>query len=257
MRSQRPPLVITLVLALALMGSLATNLWLFQLGAQYYYELNQTRLDPLGLGAFEGQAIPEDTASPSVLVFFGDSRAAEWPAPDLAGVQVINRSIGGQTTAQALGRFATHVAPLHPRLIVIQVGINDLKTIPLFPDRRNQLVATCLKNITEIVRQARQTGALVVLTTIIPAGEPSLTRRLYWSDDVAPAVAEVNMALRALEGPDVVVLDAATLLGNEQGQLRDEYRRDTLHMTPKGYTVLNAALAEILQGWEVEHMSAR
>jgi lysophospholipase L1-like esterase len=30
------------------------------------------------------------------------------------------------------------------------------------------------------------------------------------------------------------------------GQLRDEYRRDTLHMTPEGYAALNRALIQHL-----------
>lgn len=40
---------------------------------------------------------------------------------------------GAQTSAQVVWRFAEHIAPLQPDKIILQVGINDLKTIPLFP----------------------------------------------------------------------------------------------------------------------------
>ncbi len=52
----------------------------------------------------------------------------------------VNRGIGNQTTAQVLGHFHAHVAPLHPQTIILQVGINDLKTIPLFPEQAETII---------------------------------------------------------------------------------------------------------------------
>jgi len=72
------------------------------------------------------------------VVFFGDSRAYDWPAPSgLEGLEFVNRGIGNQTTAQVLGRFEAHIAPLHPQVVVLQVGINDLKLIPCSRIRRH------------------------------------------------------------------------------------------------------------------------
>jgi lysophospholipase L1-like esterase len=46
------------------------------------------------------------------------------------GFSFVNRGINTQTSAQVLGRFDKHVVPLHPNIVIVQVGINDLKTIP-------------------------------------------------------------------------------------------------------------------------------
>src|SRR5437870_3849107 len=97
------------LLAAALLASLVLNAWLAVQARQYYLELNQTRLDPLGLNAYpggsRGPGTPEPGVSPGTVVFFGDSRAAQWPAPELAGFTFANRGIGAQTSAQALQRF--------------------------------------------------------------------------------------------------------------------------------------------------------
>ena len=72
----------------------------------------------------------------------------------------MNRGVFGQTTAQVLGRFDAHAAPLLPRVVVLQVGINDLKAIPLLPHRRDEIVADCKANLREIVRRSTDAGAI-------------------------------------------------------------------------------------------------
>jgi hypothetical protein len=115
-----------------LLISIGLNYYLFNLSLQYYRELNATRLDPLGLNHFSD---PQEGANGIIAVFFGDSRAESWPPPNITGFEFINRGIGAQTTAQVIQRFDLHTAPLQPDIIIIQVGINDLKTIRYFPNK--------------------------------------------------------------------------------------------------------------------------
>jgi lysophospholipase L1-like esterase len=181
-----------------------------------------------------------------LVVFFGDSRAQGWPEPSLSQYNFVNRGIGNQTSAQVAQRFEHHVEPLHPRVIVIQVGINDLKTIPLFPGRKRSIIANCQENIGRIVADSTRLGASTVLTTILPVGKVPVERRLFWSKDVALAVDEVNTYIRSLEGPDVTVLDAFSLLADRQGVARPEYSKDLLHLNAAGYETLNSELARVL-----------
>src|SRR5689334_9754871 len=105
-------------------------------------QLNQVRLDPMELN----QSFATVTSPLSLqkrVVFFGDSRAESWLAPDDTSFQYVNRGLGGETSAQVLGRFAAHVAPLHPDIIVLQVCINDLKTIPIFPQQESTIEDNC------------------------------------------------------------------------------------------------------------------
>lgn len=243
--AQHRHMLIIAALMLLLATSLTANAWLYQRADQYYHELNRLRLDPLDLQSFSRAETAND--KPTV-VFIGDSRAAEWPAPTaLPHLRFMNRGIGGQTSAQVIGRFDAHVTPLQPKIIIIQVGINDLKTIPLFSQDTEQIITDCKAHLAQLIEEARRSGATVIITTIIPPGRISLTRQLYWSDVIAPAVEEVNRYIKGLAQPGVVVFDTATILADPHGQTRDEYRRDSIHLNTAGYAALNQALVPILR----------
>jgi len=93
-------LVITGALAIGLLASVALNCFLFRQCKEFYVQLNGTRLDPLGLSHYStapDQQDPASTDRPTV-VFFGDSRAASWPAPGLPQFTFVNRGIDGETS---------------------------------------------------------------------------------------------------------------------------------------------------------------
>jgi lysophospholipase L1-like esterase len=158
-----------------------------------------------------------------------------------------NRGIGNQTSAQVVARFQEHVTPLQPDLIIIQVGVNDLKTIPIFPERREEIVANCKANIEQLVNQSLELDAIVVLTTIFPLGEVPLERRLFWSEDVAVAIDEVNEFISSLKQEEVLVLNTGMVLADEEGEVRKAYSRDLLHLTETGYEALNEELVIVLR----------
>ncbi len=237
--------LIIALLAVALFVSGSLNWILFNQGQQYYLQLNETRLDPLQLGYFDA-GTPANLTKTRV-VFFGDSRAAEWPAPTNPGsFGFINRGIGAQTTAQALYRSDFHLAPLQPGIVIVQIGINDLKTIPLFPERKETIIADCKDNIQRIVSKSVNLGATVILTTIFPVGPAPLERQLFWPLDVPEAVFEVNAYLESLANSEVIIFDAYAVLAGGNGMTQSEYARDTLHLTSEGYAALNTELASIL-----------
>jgi lysophospholipase L1-like esterase len=223
---------------MALAGSLVANLWLGRGLRARYVQFSELTLDPLGLGYYG----PVPASTNRVVVMLGDSRAMAWPAPAArAGVDFHNRGIGQQTTAQILGRYSAHVAPLRPSVVVIQAGVNDLKTLGLFPDRRADLVAGCLGNLRTLVSRSRALGSHVVLTTIFPASRVPLARRPVWSPDIPAAIDEVNRGILAMAGEGVAVL-----LKRPDGSTRDEWYLDTLHLNPAGYAVLAREFERVL-----------
>lgn len=233
-----PLVVVTLV-------AVAADFFLFRYAEQYYREMNSIRLDPLSLGAFPDQ--PTAVPGSRLAVFYGDSRAADWPTSEIDGFTFLNRGIGGQTSAQVTGRFDAHIRPLQPDILIVQMCINDLKTIPLFPEREADIIAGCLANMRQVVVAAREMGTVVILTTVFPVGNASLERQVFfWSDAVAASVLTVNAALREMAGEGVIVLDAYALLADDSGLMHPEYAADTLHLHPAGYAVLNTALVELL-----------
>lgn len=242
-------LVIISLLTILLLGSIALNCLLYQRGKQYYLQLNETRLDPLGLHFYNTASDQQSLTNPELttVVFFGDSRAANWPSPDLNQFEFINRGIGSQTSEQAVGRFGYHVKPLAPQVVVIQIGINDVKTVPLFPERQEAIIANCKENIRRLVAWSTDLGAVVIVTSIFPVGQAPLERRLFWSDEVGLAVDEVNAFIHSLRGEHVLVFDAFSLLVGEGGRIRPEYSRDLLHLNAAGYERLNAELVPVLE----------
>ncbi|MBI4929003.1 MAG: SGNH/GDSL hydrolase family protein, partial [Anaerolineae bacterium] len=182
-----------------------------------------------------------------LVVFFGDSRASNWSTPADKQYEFLNRGIGAQTTIQVLERFDAHVKPLMPKVIVIQVGINDLKTIPLFPEDRETIVINCERNIQRIVDKSLDLGATVILTTIFPIGDVPIERRPFWSNEVEKSIDEVNTYIRSLAKDKVIILDAYSVLLGEKGRIQPEYSYDLLHLTDAGYLRLNEELVPLLQ----------
>jgi lysophospholipase L1-like esterase len=246
------------VLGVALAASVMLNAFLFRQADAYYRELNAVRLDPLGASVYAQATAPPRHPNALRVVMLGDSRAQNWPTPALRDVQFINRGIGAQTTAQVLGRFEADVAPLRPDVVVLQVGINDLKVIGVTPNDAQVIRDACLRNIRAIIAAAQKLGAKVILTTIIPStGQVSPARRLYWSGAIDTAVSEINAELRNMRSDDVMILDAATLLADAEGRLQPGYATDLLHLNDAGYSVLNEALAaQIEAARQAQHSSA-
>lgn len=245
MRTHRRLLSIAIVVSTVLLLSLVLNYVLYKKGEQYYLQLNALRLDPLGSSLFTN-ATSAKSGLPQV-VFFGDSRAANWLAPGDEKFEFLNRGIGSQTTVQVLERFDIHIKPIMPEVIVIEVGINDLKTIPLFPEDRDTIVTNCKKNIERIVDKSLDLGATVILATIFPIGEVPIERRPFWSNDVALSIREVNFFIRSLAADKVIILDAYSVLVGSKGQIKPEYSYDLLHLTNAGYLRLNEELILLLQ----------
>lgn len=233
--------IIFLLAALAIASCVATFV-VFRVAKNYYTEANATRLDPLGLKQLE---VPENLRHPT-LVFYGDSRAAQWPKPSGVAGESLNLGIGNQTTVQVLLRFNYHLGQIRPKVVVIQVGINDLKAIPLFPQSEDRIVETCKENIGKIVSLCRERGAHVVVTTIFPVGKLPIERRLVWSDRVAPAIDAVNRHILSLASDGVTVFNATSVLTGKDRILISAYSRDFLHLSATGYEQLNARLGVLI-----------
>ena len=157
--------------------------------------------------------------------------------------------MNGQTSAQAALRYALDTAPLRPDVVVVQVGINDLRVIPALGDDSTAVTAataTTAANIRHIVEQAAAGGAIVVLTTIFPVQTPPWQERMFWSEEVLTAVTAVNQDIRTQATDRILVLDAYALLVNDNGELADAYAQDYLHLNAAGYRRLNDALRDVL-----------
>jgi len=213
--------------------------------AQHYYTSSVAlRLDPTHETQFatDNDRLVKQESGNKRIVLFGDSRTEMWhgfPFPD--GYELINRGIGGDTTSQALLRLSRDVLKLAPNIVVIQVGINDLKAIGILPEKELQIIERTKEHLKLMLDQLKRSNIHVLLLTVWPAGKPDLMRRVIWSDEINKAVAETNRFIRRLAGEGVTVIDCDPLFSHE-GIMRQQYAEDTLHLNASGYEAINRLL---------------
>ena len=107
------------------------------------------------------------------IVFLGDSiTSGDGVAPDTTfahrlgialGVPVWNAGVSGDTTTGALQRLGTYVLAHRPRVVVVELGVNDAVD-------HHRPASETLATLERIVRRLRRRGAAVVLV-YTPFGE--------------------------------------------------------------------------------------
>jgi lysophospholipase L1-like esterase len=248
--------IVVLLLVLLLFASVALNILCIRRGLSYYRALQWSRLDPIGerVLATEDHKLREPELGEVRVILFGDSRMAYWkPLPSLQHCQLVNRGISGQTTAQTLLRLEADVIRLKPAIAVLQVGINDLKTIGLLPERKNEIIRSCRENISTAVARIAEHDIRAVILTVFPPGPVDLFRRPVWSSDIYKGVEDVNQMIRDLNGRGITVVDCDSILVSDNG-LKSEYVQDTFHLTSAGYEALNNALSPVLHELIQDHL---
>lgn len=244
LKTRHAKTILLIVLLFSLLVSIALNVVLLKMAIYYYQDANDAYLDPLSLDYYPTQPTMKPDAK--ILVFFGDSRAWAWSPPHDIPFDVINRGIGGQTSAQVAARFDYHIAPLRPQVILVQAGVNDLKSISAFPERQADIIAKCKANLKQVVDQSVRQNSTVILTTIFPLGHVPLERQLFWSDEVSLAIVDVNNYLKSLASERVIIFDSFTILVDNTGNVRKDYQGDLLHINQAGYDALNMELKRLL-----------
>ena len=236
------------LLAALLVASAVLNAVLFGVALRSYRIATQVRLDPTGeFSRSDGSRPPPPAPGEKRIVYLGDSRIEAWQElPQVPGAQSVNRGRGGQTTAMAQLRLQEDVLALDPDVVVLQIGINDLKAIGILPDRAAEIVEQAGRHVANIVERLRRRNVEVLVLTVFPIGDVDLLRRPFWSPAIAEAVKELNERIRGLAGTGVTVVDCDGVLG-EAGRIRESFERDWLHVNRAGYAALDRTLTPVLR----------
>jgi lysophospholipase L1-like esterase len=223
-------LAISLVLVLGVFCTVRTR---------YENRLRQ-QIWPTQMPEIKITASPVRGAVPTVMLL-GDSRMAEWGLPELNHWRVVNAGAGGLTTGQI--RLATPklLDEIHPDLVVLQAGINDLKFLGLKPRMNAAIVSLAASNLMVIVSECQKRHCRVIVLETWPTGQPDWLRRLVWNETVPASVNQFNTELRKLSAPEqgIRVVDLFGEAGLKPGA--GSYR-DTLHFRPEVYRQLTPAL---------------
>ena len=190
--------------------------------------------------------LPAPTAREARVVFMGNSITDGWAKhfPVMfPGKPYVGRGISGQTTPQMLVRFRQDVVALHPSVVVILGGTNDIagntgpSTLEMIED-----------NLAAMSEIAMANGIRVVLSSILPVYDypwrPGLTP--------APKIIAVNAWMKAYAARvGATYLDYHTVMADERQGLPKSLSNDGVHPTEAGYKVMaplaDAAIADALR----------
>ena len=163
------------------------------------------------------------SASPDV-VFMGNSITDKWARMDpefFTRNNFVGRGISGQTSSEMLVRFRRDVIDLHPKVVVILSGTNDVA-------QNNGYIApeNTLGNIVSMCELAKANGIKVILCSVTP------TSVFSWRKDMKPAqkIRDLNKLIKAYaEANGIYYLDYYPKLTDEKGGLPQKWSYDTCH----------------------------
>ena len=178
-------------------------------------------------------ALPPPARSEKRVVFMGDSITEGWArffGTEFPGKPYVNRGISGQTTPQMLVRFRQDVIDLHPAVVVILGGVNDIagNTGPETPEMIES-------NLMSMIDLARANGIAVVLCSVLPAN------RFPWRPDLAPArdIVRLNTWMQNYATKQRLTwVDFHSAMADERQGLPAALSADGVHPNESGYRVM-------------------
>ena len=176
-------------------------------------------------------------ATTSRVVFLGDSITDSWINldPALFTGDRLDRGISGQTTGQMLLRFRPDVLELHPAVVHILAGTNDIAG-----NTGSTSLAIIEGNIASMAELAHAHGIRVIIASVLPVAQYG------WRSQVQPieTIKALNDWLRAYAARDHdVYVDYYAVLDDGHGGFKSALAFDGVHPNREGYAAMHA-LAE-------------
>ena len=185
-------------------------------------------------------ALAAPAVGESRVVFLGDSITDYWKLPDyFPGKPYINRGVDGQTTPEMLVRFRQDVIDLHPKVLVVLAGTNDIAGVT-GPTRNEDIEA----NYASMAELAHAHHIQLVFSSVLPVNNYTHDAEESFVLRPRERILALNKWLKEYCAKNrCVYLDYFSALVDEQGMLKRNLADDGLHPTDTGYKIM-APLAE-------------
>lgn len=200
--------------------------------------------DWANLAKYETQnnQLPSKQSGEKRIVLLGDSITEFWSQiqPEFFdNTSYINRGISGQTTPQMLIRFRPDVLDLHPDVVVILAGVNDIagNTGPTTND-------AIFGNIISMVELAKANAIKVILCSVLPANN------FYWrpNEKAAETIIQLNQLIQSYaKEHDIPYVDYHSAMADAKNGLPKEFSEDSVHPNLKGYQTMQPLLEKAVQ----------
>ena len=180
------------------------------------------------------------------VVFFGDSITDMWKLDvSFPGKPYVNRGISGQTTPQLLIRFRPDVIDLHPKVVVILAGTNDIAG-NTGPESLEQIEG----NYASIAELARAHEMKVIYASVLPVHEYTAEAGDMFTQRPPEKIMTLNRWLKNYCASSSLdprtgcgYLDYFSAMVDDKGYLKKELADDGLHPNDAGYKIM-APMAE-------------
>src|SRR6202167_6235211 len=185
-------------------------------------------------------ALARPAAGESRGIFLGDSITDYWKLAEyFPGKPYINRVIDGQTTPEMLVRFRQDVIDLHPKVLVVLAGTNDIAGVT--GRTTNEDIEANYESMAEL---ARAHGIRTVFASVLPVNNYTHDAEESFALRPRGRILALNKWLRDYCAKNrLVYLDYFSALVDERGMLKRVLADDGLHPTGAGYKIM-APLAE-------------
>jgi lysophospholipase L1-like esterase len=185
-------------------------------------------------------ALPAPAAGENRAVFVGDSITDYWKLTEyFPGKPYINRGIDGQTTPEMLVRFRQDVVNLHPKVVIVLAGTNDIAGVT-GPTRNEDIEA----NYASMAELAHAHGIRMVFASVLPVHNYTPDAKECFALRPRERILALNTWLKDYcADHGLTYLDYFSAVIDDKGMLKRELADDGLHPNDVGYKIM-APLAE-------------
>ena len=196
------------------------------------------RTDPNSLVAHE-QLLEKARKGGIDVYFLGDSITRRWGATDYPeflanwntnffGWNAANFGWGADQIENILWRVENgELDGVHPRIIVVLAGINNVGTVP-GGEAKVENITRGMKALVNVCQQ-KAPGAVIILTALFPRNDNMA---------VIPTINRINERIAAMaDGKKIRYLNVNDRLADKDGKLFEGMSKDKLHPSLKGYQI--------------------
>ena len=168
------------------------------------------------------------------IVFFGDSITQEYNVKEFYdNFNVVNSGISGNQTIDLLTQIEARLYDYNPSKVIILIGINDINK-----GKSDNEILNNLKQIIKGIKKTRK-NAYIYIQSIYPVnrnlGERT-TEMLDNEDLNNKRVKGLNKKIKNLcKKESIPYINVYDSLCDEEGNLKDIYTKDGVHLTDLGY----------------------
>lgn len=199
----------------------------------------------LGMYAADDLKLAQQTNPGNRVIFLGDSITFHWQDAKYTNLfqnhpNFIDRGILGNNAAQMLLRYRSDVIALHPKVVVLLGGTNDLAAFKL-PD----IVSFIEQSVSSIVEVAEANHERIILCSVLPitdAIRPQTTERNPQD------ILRLNAWLKSYaEEKHLSYVDYYAVVSDGHDRLRPELTIDGLHPNGEGYKRMESVLLPVIE----------